>query len=130
MKKQLFILAITSTLITGCYNIDRRSNQNFQISTNNDVGQVKTKCSIRNEEGQWTATANELIRIHRDDNAVNIECQNDTQIGSTQIKPYFNHKYIVNDLMSDLCTVSCVIDAYNDAFYQYMPFVSVEMKAK
>jgi hypothetical protein len=130
MKKQLLTIAIASLLITGCYNIDRRAQQNFQISTTNDASQAKTKCSIKNEEGQWTAAANELIRIHRDDNLMDIQCQNDTQFGSKQIEPYFKHKYIVNNLLADLCTVSCVIDAYNNAFYQYTPYVSVDMQAK
>jgi hypothetical protein len=130
MKKSLSILTILFTLFVGCATIDRGSEQRYVVYSNNDVAQADTRCTLKNDDNEWTVSVNQTIKIDRDGDPLDIECQNDKQVGSKIVEAKFSSEYLLqNALMWDLCTISCLIDASTGAFYEY-PIVRVDMKSK
>jgi hypothetical protein len=128
MNKMLLLIAITT--LTGCASMQQGSTQNITIATINDKNIDKTRCNIKNEEGVWTAAPNAAVSIHRDGNSMEIQCENDLQTGINHIEPSFSGGYVFLDLLWDICTISCVVDGVNNAFYDYPLAATVAMKDK
>ena len=133
MLKRIFLrlfLLFAFCVLSGCASMFQGAHQNLTVATINDKVPDKTRCKITNEEGTWTAAPNTAVRIHRDGNNMEIQCNNDAQSGVNQIVPEFEGSYLGLDLLLDLCIISCIIDGANNSFYQYPSFVTVPMKDK
>ena len=136
MKNQIKIAVLTAlgalstTQITGCASMSNGTAQTITISTNADRS-FDTQCTASNEEGRWTETRDTPFQIHRDGNTLNIECHNDDQIGNTSIEPVFDTGYLLMDIiLVDACTISCLIDGLTNAFYSYPDQIDVLMTDK
>ena len=126
-KYCLLSLLLCTTVLSGCASMFQGSDQNITISAINDKNIDKTRCNIKNEEGLWTVVPNAAVSIHRDGNDMEITCDNGIQTGTTHVEPNFSGGYLGLNLLLDLCTISCVVDGANNAFYQYPPFINVQM---
>jgi len=124
-----FRLICAVLLLAGCASMDHGSTQRFMVFTRNDVNIKQTHCNIKNEEGAWSVSPIIPAEINRDGNPMTVECENDTQMGSSQIVPVFYDKYLFQDILL-LCVPVCLIDGYTNAFYQYPDHVAVDMQPK
>ncbi len=131
MNKLITLLFFSTLLVfcTGCATIVEGPFQDFEVITTKDDHPENTVCILTNEEGAWRTLANKKHSIHRDENELNVECKNPSQIGNGKIKPAFQYEYLVFDLLIDLCFVvlSCVIDGATNAFFEYPPYIKIEM---
>ncbi|MDD5036945.1 MAG: hypothetical protein PHE55_19640 [Methylococcaceae bacterium] len=100
------------------------------VATIDDHATEQTRCNLKNEEGSWTTPPHSVTKIHRDGNAMKIQCENDAQVGKQSVTPEFDGSYLGLDLLLDLCLISCIVDGARDAFYEYPVFVTVPMKDK
>ncbi len=131
MKKLLVpFLAFSISGLTGCASMFQGTSQNITVATINDKNVTQTRCNIKNEEGAWTAAPNSAVSVHRDGNSMEIQCENELQNGLSHAEPDFNGGYFGLDLLLDLCTISCIVDGANNAFYQYPAFITVPMTEK
>ncbi|MDD4914938.1 MAG: hypothetical protein PHW13_07855 [Methylococcales bacterium] len=130
MKMNFWTPVLAAGLVAGCASMDRGSTQQFMVFTHDDLNIRQTLCNISNEEGDWSVAPIAPITINRDGNPMSIRCENETQAGFKQIEPMFYDKYVFQDLMLDLCFPACIVDGYNNAFYQYPTHISVDMKPK
>ena len=90
-----------------------------------------TLCSATNEEGNWPSLIPlEATNIRRDGNTLLVKCENDVQKGALNVEPNFKGAYIFLDAMLDFCTISCVVDAFSNSFYEYPSMVVVPMLDK
>lgn len=121
-------LIVSLCLLSGCASVFQGAEQNIIVVTDNNKSVSGTRCTIKNEEGVWNTVPQARVSIHRDDNVLEIQCKNATQTGINQIAPDFNVGYLGADLLLSGCTISCLIDGINNAFYQYPPFITVPMK--
>jgi hypothetical protein len=124
MKK----LLLATFLITGCATQANTAYQSVTVSPTDIATNTNTVCTLKNEEGEWKAHANTPVSIHRDGNAMAINCENTTSKGAKTVEPEFNGRYLAMDLiLVDLCLISCIVDGANNAFYQYPRIISVPM---
>jgi hypothetical protein len=114
--------------LTGCATMYQSTTQNITLTTVNDKDFSKTRCTLTNEEGSWSAVPNTSVNIHRDGNNLDIQCSNEGQQGNNSLSPSFHGGYLALDLLLDLCIVSCVVDGINNSFYGYSQSVSVIMQ--
>lgn len=114
-------------VLTGCASIFNGANQNVTISTTNANKEV-TQCSLENEEGQWKSAPNVAVSIHRDGNPMKVECNNNSQKGEILVSPKFDGVYLFTDFLIDFAIISGSIDAFNNAFYDYPPYITLNME--
>lgn len=117
------------TLIS-CATMFNGTTQNINIQTLHDIAINQTRCEVSNEEGRWFIATNSSTSIHRDGNTMNIQCSNKYQTSMVSIDPNFNPEWILTDLIFDLCTISCIVDGYNNSWYGYPQRVTVNMQSK
>jgi hypothetical protein len=117
-------------MLSGCAKLFEGSSQNITIATMNDALPDKTRCNMTNEEGAWTAVPNIAVSIHKDGNNLDINCNNDDQLGEAHVEPKFQGAYLGLNLLVDLCIISCWVDGISNSFYEYPTFIPVPMKTK
>ncbi len=129
-------LLIFILLCSGCATIIDSPMQDINITpipTTESNANV-TECRLINEEGDWKVKfshlSTETVNIHRDGNPMSIQCENSTQIGSTTVIPEFRVSYLLWDFILGYCTVSCSVDAYTNALYEYPSNITVPMTKK
>jgi hypothetical protein len=122
----IYVLFV-SLILSGCATLSNGDFQNVTITTPNNSAKEKTQCKVTNEEGEWTAVPDMQLNIHRDGNPMTVSCRNEDQAGTTSVSPQFNGGYVVLDILLDVCVISCFVDGYNNAFYEYPAPISVNM---
>jgi hypothetical protein len=126
-----FPLLLTIATLTGCASMSQGSHQNVTVSPANTSLTADTQCTLKNEEGTWTATPNTSTRIDRDGNDMTVECSNTSEAGKAVVSPDFSTKYLMMDIiLVDACLISCIIDGANNAFYTYPDAITVPMEKK
>lgn len=134
MKKLINIMAI-AFLLPSCATINNGSMQSIKINPDAILQRYKVgeniRCSLKNEEGFWFVNAGESVNIHRDGNSLDVFCENAEQSGSISVPPKFNTIYLMDDIiLIDGCIISCIIDAWNNSFYEYPDIIFVPMLLK
>jgi len=124
MKKYLSVIAIASTLLSGCASMDRGSRQELSVETQNNANVEKTSCVVSNDDGKWTTPPSRTIHVERDGAPIKVKCANDTQSGNRMVSPEFANKYIWQNIFWDFC----IIDGFSGAFYEYPHHVYVDMR--
>jgi hypothetical protein len=123
------ILAMLSSCLFGCASIFNSPYQDFKIVTNNNMDVGNTRCVLSNYRGSWLGHPDNTLIIHRDNNVLDIQCENYYQFGRLIITPDFQGLYLVNDVLFG-AVITSLYDDYTGAFYQYQPISAIEMKAK
>ena len=133
MKKSSLILF----LLTGCATQANTAYQSITISTTESISPApvneinQTVCTLKNEKGEWKSKVDTSVSIHRDGNPMAVNCENNISKGSKTVIPNFNSNYLAMDIiLVDLCLISCIVDGYNNAFYEYPSTITVPMKKK
>ncbi len=127
MKKQLLAWTIASILFSGCASMDRGSRQELSVETQNNANVEGTSCVVTNDDGKWTTQPSRTIHVERDAAPMNVKCENNAQSGTSMVSPEFANKYILQNVIWDFCTISCLIDGFSGAFYEYPHYVYVDM---
>jgi hypothetical protein len=124
------VLFLVTLYLSGCATIFEGTTQSFMIRTARDNAK-DTLCSAVNEEGNWPSLIPlEATNIRRDGNTLLVKCENDAQKGALNVEPNFKGAYIFLDALLDFCTISCVVDAFSNSFYEYPSMVVVPMLDK
>ena len=130
MNKHVLALSAATILLSGCATLDHGPNQEIEISTYNNQNPANTRCSLQNSEGAWTIAVNKYDEIKRDGDSLEIRCENDKQQGVKRVEPMFSRLHLYGDILAGLCTVSCLVDGYYNAWYEYPSTVFVLMNPK
>lgn len=129
--KRAIVLGLSFGLpMSGCATMFNGSTQNFNVVTIDDKNPEKTRCTLQNEEGTWTAAVNSSVTIHRDGNQLDVKCENDLQVGLGDEVPKFNNGYLLLDVLLDFGIISGTIDGINNSLYEYPTLTNVYMKPK
>ncbi len=128
--KKIIYAIVCAAFVSGCAGMIQGGSQNLTIATVNDKNADKTRCNIKNEEGAWNAVPDSAVSIHRDGNRMDIQCENDLQIGISHLEPKFDGGYLALDLVLDACIISCIVDGISNSFYEYPQSAIVSMKEK
>ena len=130
MNKILLLIAVV-TVFTGCASMFNGPYQYVTVTPVNATAGDKPKCTLTNEEGIWEPLPNNtIVKVHRDDNDMTVDCSNKAQEGKIIVSPEFSEKYLVLDILLDLCIISCLVDGVNNSWYSYDYYVLVPMKPK
>ena len=120
------LIAISILLLSGCATIDNGGTQDIMIRTTNNRDFRGTLCNLKNEEGQWQARPASLITIHRDNNDLDIACENELQKGSISIPSVFRISSLIFDSIL-LCVVCIIVDSSTNSFYEYIENIEIPM---
>jgi hypothetical protein len=118
MEKMMLIAALLT--LSGCATMLDGSSQFLTVVPSNAITN-KTTCTAQNEEGNWKLIPSQSASIHRDGNEMVVNCENAMQKGSAKISPKFNGGYVFMDILTDFCTISCLIDGGTNSWYEYPP---------
>ena len=121
-------IIICSALIASCNIVSRWQKQEITITAIDDKMPGKTRCLLKNEEGVWKVMPNTKALILRDENALEVQCLNTTQVGKELVQTNFDKGDLVFGLL--FFCVMCPLEMYYNTWYWYAPFVTVLMKDK
>ena len=122
------LLVMGLVYLSGCGALIYGAKQYVTVATINDKTPTKTRCILHNEEGYWESEPNYQTKVHRDGNALQIQCVNLEQSGSIYVSPKFNGKAFALDMLG-LC-LGCPYDIYENVFFEYPEFITLAMKEK
>ena len=120
MKKiTLLNYLIITFFVTGCATMSNSSIDNVRVVTFDDNSK-DTKCNLHNGKGHWSnVSPQQSLWVHRDGNDLIADCSNDTQTGTGSEDAVFKNDYLTQDILLDLCIISCFVDGSNKAWYDY-----------
>jgi len=124
MKKILFSALLLT--VSGRATILDGSSQYLTVVPSNEKAD-NTTCVVQNKEGKWTLIPSQSAKIYRDGNIMNVACENKLQKGSVNVEPEFHGSFIFLDILTDFCTISCLIDGGTNSWYEYPPSIVVPM---
>ncbi|MFN4289784.1 MAG: hypothetical protein ACK4E7_02750 [Permianibacter sp.] len=128
----VLLSALLTLSMSGCATIFESSSQTIRTITTDNQNPRDTRCTLTNEEGEWTVIADTSAMIHRDGNPMKVKCDNQQQIGEATVNPSFMPGYLLLDIVWDACilTASCIIDGATNAFYEYPEQIVIPMRPK
>lgn len=116
-------------MLSACANMANGPTQKLTLTTSQNQSVSTTECTLTNDEGQWTTDLFHQVEIERDGDALLIECKNERQAGLLSVEPDFQGEHLLNDLLLDLCVISCFIDGASSAWYVYPSYLTIDMQA-
>lgn len=120
------ILLMLAFVLHGCASLQNGSSQVVTITTTDKSISDETKCSLKNEEGEWETKPFKDTIISRDGNFMFISCENDENTVESIVKPKFNSGLLILDIISNVC-IFCIVDGINNAFYEYPRIIPIKL---
>ena len=120
-------LSMCMVMLSSCASILNTNKQLVSVVTIGDKFPEKTRCVLKNEEGLWKVIPTTTAIINRDGNVLYVQCVNALQTGENYVQSNFNEGALALDLFT---LIGVAVDAYNNAFFAYPPFITVLMKDK
>ncbi len=115
--------------LSACATMTNGTHQKVTVATTNNQFYESTRCTLNNEEGSWSVNPDEISEIHRDGNTMNVACKNEAQNGEALVNSDFQQSNIFFNILLDYCTITCLIDAATNAFFEYPALITVPMKS-
>ena len=85
-------------------------------------------CQISRDDGlSLSVKSMERFTVHRSSSALQVSCENGGKTGRVDQDSDFAQRYLLLDIASDFCLVSCWVDGARKAWYEYPSPVIVEM---
>ncbi|MFZ3087721.1 MAG: hypothetical protein WA123_06620 [Methylotenera sp.] len=129
LNHQLLIAALTlQTLLTGCASITKDSNQPIKIETYSKNNKVITgaKCTAKNERGEWTTNAPNLVSVHRSGQNLLVNCEKEgEEPGVATVISRANGGMFGNILFGG--GIGAIIDHNKGTAYSYPDWIRVIM---
>jgi hypothetical protein len=118
-------------MVTGCASLYNGGQKSIVIETVNaeSGSSVESTCSISSDTTSLRIPSNQPHTIQRDSQSLVIDCHNSETRGQAQVNSALLARYVILDLATDFCIVSCWIDAYSGAWREYPSPVVVNMVA-
>lgn len=131
MKNFMKTVAVLAVLLTtGCASMFQGTTEEVTVKTKKDNDQRMTECTLYNDNGSWESDARDTVTIHRSNNPLTIECENDLQEGTATVQSTASGGYLFLGFLLDFCIFTCTIDIVSDAAFDYPAHVSVYMRDK
>ena len=129
INRQTLALAITlQTLLTGCASITKDANQPVRVETysKNNVVVIGTKCTGKNERGEFSTDSSGVMRPHRSGENLLVTCSKDgEQSGIATLISRANGGMFGNILFGG--GIGAIIDHNKGTAYSYPDWVRVIM---
>jgi hypothetical protein len=125
------LLAVLSALsLTGCASMINGSKQSIKIETvDAATGAHKPAiCHISKRGLSISGKSTDTFEVGRGDEHIYVMCEDGNSTGRLRQESDFAQRYLFLDIATDLCLVSCFVDGYNRAWYEYPSPMVVEMK--
>ncbi|WP_338923809.1 hypothetical protein V0M98_37005 (plasmid) [Pseudomonas silesiensis] len=130
-RKIISLIAVCSTLsLTGCASIVNGSKQSLKIEAVDAVtGAPKAAtCNVSKADLSIGVKSSETFEVNRSSKSLYITCEDGVSTGHLREKSDFAQRFLFLNIAADFCLVSCFIDGYNKAWYEYPSPLIVEMK--
>lgn len=103
--------------------------QQLRIDTIDAITGVPTSanCRVINSTTDQTVKSSETIEIKRSSDHLTVDCEDDSSTGRLSQDSDFLQLYLLSDIATDLCIVSCFIDGTRGAWYAYPSPLIVKM---
>lgn len=121
--KQL-VCSLTIITVGGCANISNGSHQTLYVDAGNHAN-----CQISRDDGLNLAVRSlENFTLDRSSSPLNIACQNGEDAIEVKQDSDFAERFLLLDIATDFCLVSCWIDSSKKAWYEYPNPIVVDIK--
>lgn len=125
------LLALLSVLsLTGCASMINGSKQSLKIETvDAATGASKpATCHISKRGFNISGKSTDTFEVRRGDDHLQVMCEDGSSTGRLRQESDFAQRFLFLDIATDLCLVSCFVDGYHRAWYEYPSPMVVEMK--
>lgn len=125
----LIVIAVSSSL-TGCASMINGSKQSIQIETvDAATGAHKpATCHISKRGLSISGKSTDTFEVGRGYDHLQVMCEDGNSTGRLRHESDFAQRYLFLDIATDLCLVSCFVDGYHRAWYEYPSPMVVEMR--
>ncbi|WP_274644735.1 hypothetical protein [Pseudomonas serbica] len=124
------IAALSVLSLTGCASMVNGSKQSLKIEAVDATTKApkSATCNVSKPDLSMAVKTSEEFQVKRSSRSLYITCEDGSSIGHLREKSDFAQRFLFLDLATDLCLVSCFIDGYHKAWYEYPSTLVVEMK--
>lgn len=121
-----------SVLLTGCASLINGSDQALEINAvDADTGAVKSaNCHVSKPGLSIDVKSSESFKVKRSADDLHVVCEDGASSGHLKQGSDFAQRYLLLNIATDFCIVSCVVDGYKKAWYEYPGKLVVPMSAK
>lgn len=125
------LLALLSALsLSGCASMINGSKQSLRIDpVDAATGASKpATCHISKRGFNISGKSTDTFEVTRGDDHLQVMCEDGSTTGHLRQESDFAQRYLLLDIAADFCIVSCIIDGYHRAWYEYPSHMIVQMK--
>ena len=124
----IIILAILMLMLSGCATYAKGGHQSVSVVLHNATH--PTVCTLTNGSGSEVLNPprRHVTRVSRSVSDLFINCSNSHQHGSDVLESKFHSEYLVQDLLLDLCIISCIVDSSTGAWHSYPSISNIYME--
>lgn len=136
-SRKTFAIRITSLLLvlsalslTGCASMINGSKQSIKIETVDAATGANrpATCHVSKPGLSISGKSTETFEVRRGEDHLHIMCEDGSTTGRLRQESDFAQRYLFLDIATDLCLVSCFVDGYHRAWYEYPSHMVVEMR--
>lgn len=116
--------------LPGCASMVNGSKQSLKIETvDAATGASKpATCHISKRGLNISGKSTDTFEVSRGDDHLHVICEDGSSTGRLRQESDFAQRYLFLDIATDLCLVSCFVDGYHRAWYEYPSPMVVEMR--
>ena len=131
MKTNLAVAAcVVIALTSGCASMLRGTSQSVEMQLTDKGTPVESvRCTLSNKVGKWDVQSGSSVFVKRDTSDMVVECfpVNAEKVVSTKESSASGGYMLLNAIMWDFCTISCIIDASTGALFSYPDKIVIEL---
>lgn len=127
------LLALTgSVLLTGCASMVNGSQQSLQIeAVDATSGATKSaNCHVSKPGLNIRVKSTESFKVDRGSDDLLVACEDGELSGHLKQESDFAKRYLLLDIATDFCIVSCFVDGHKKAWYEYPSPIVVPMSVE
>ena len=122
---KLFGACLAALLMAGCANMVNGTHQSLYI----DAGD-HADCQITRDDGlSISVSSMQTFSVERSALALQVACENCENAVEVEQDSGFAHRFLLLDIATDFCLVSCFVDGAKKSWYEYPNPIQVNMSA-
>ena len=122
---KLFGACLAGLMMAGCANMVNGTQQSLYI----DAGD-HADCQITRDDGlNLSVRSMQTFSVKRSASALKVACENGENAVEVEQDSGFAHRFLLLDIATDFCLVSCFVDGAKKSWYEYPNPIQVNMGA-
>lgn len=123
---KILCAGLAMMLMAGCANMVNGHEQTLYV----DAGS-HALCQIKRDDGlDLSVQSLQSFTVSRSSSALKVACENGENAVEVEQDSDFAQRYLLLDIATDFCLVSCFVDGSRKAWYEYQNPIMVDMSPR